>query len=61
MINSKEGKVVAEGSEIEVMADLACVIRGIHEVKEEKGNHPILSALRILKYVIIGLAYKGDE
>ncbi len=61
MIISKEGKVVAEGSEIEVMADLACIIRGIHEVKEENGNHPILSTLRILKYVIIGLTYKGDE
>ena len=52
---------MAEGSEIEVMADLACIIRGIHEVKEENGNHPILSTLRILKYVIIGLTYKGDE
>ncbi len=61
MINSKEGKVVAEGSEIELMADLACVVKGIHEVKVEMSNHPILSALRILKYVIIGLTYKGDE
>lgn len=38
MINSKEGKVVAEGSEIEVMADLACVVKGIHEVKVKKGG-----------------------
>ena len=61
MISSKEGKVETKGPEFEIMADLVCVIKGIHEVKEENGNHPILSTLRILKYVIIGLTYKGDE
>ncbi len=61
MISSKEGKVETKGPEFEIMADLVCVIKGIHEDNVKNGKHSILSALRILKYVVIGLTYKGDE
>lgn len=61
MISSKEGKVETKGAEFEIMADLACAIKGIHEDNVEHGKHLVLSVLRILKYVVIGLTYKGDE
>jgi hypothetical protein len=61
VISSKEGKVETKGPEFEIMADLACVIKGLHEDNVKNGKHPLQSSLKILKYVVIGLTYKGDE
>lgn len=60
MISSNRGYVDIEGTEIDVMADLACTIRAIKDDRIENGIHPVMTALRILKYVIIGLTYKGQ-
>lgn len=60
MINSNRGKVTIEESEIDVMADLSCTVWAIKNDRVEKGVHPVQSALRILKYVVIGLTYRGE-
>ncbi len=61
MISSNEGDVVVKGPENEMLADLACLIKGIQNRNTKKGIHPIRSVLQILHYVFIGLTYKGDE
>lgn len=60
MIYSNEGKVTIKGAEIDVMADFACVVKGIKDDRVEKGVLPVTSVLQILKYVVIGLTYRGE-
>lgn len=61
MINTSQGEVNIDGIEIEVMADLAVIIRVLLNLEKENGFHPVMAALRILKYVMIGLTYRKKE
>lgn len=60
MISSDRGEIEINGSEIIVMADLACIIKAIKDDRAGKGIHPVMATLRILKYVIIGLTYREE-
>ena len=55
MISVRQYEVEIEGVEIEVMADLAIFVRRLLDLEIENGFHPVMAALRILKYVMIGL------
>ena len=60
MIKCKEGLINIDGSDVETLTDLACIVKAIQTDGVEKGVHPIVSALRIFKYVVIGLTYRGE-
>lgn len=60
MIKCKEGLINIDGNDVETLADLACIVKAIQTDSVEKGVRPVLSALRILKYVVIGLTYRGE-
>ena len=61
MIYGNEGKVIMKGAEIDVMAELSCIIKGIKDERIQKGANPVLASLQILKYIVIGLTYRGEE
>ncbi len=61
MINSNRGLVNIEGGEITVMADLACAVKAVQVDNVAKGIHPVRSAIRILRYVFIGLIYREED
>lgn len=61
MIYGNEGKVIVKGAEIDVMAELSYIIKEIKEDRIQKGVHPVLASLQILKYIVIGLTYRGEE
>lgn len=61
MIYCNEGKVIVKGAEIDVMAELSCIIEEIKKDRIQKGVHPVLASLQILKYIVIGLTYRGEE
>ena len=61
MISVRQYEVEIEGVEIEVMADLAIFVRRLLDLEIENGFHPVMAALRILKYVMIGLTYRKQE
>lgn len=60
MINCKEGTVPIEGDIVETMADLACIVKAIQDNGAKKDRHPVRLALMTLKYVVIGLTYRGE-
>lgn len=60
MIYVNEGKTIVKGAEIDVMAELSCIIKEIKNDRVRKGVHPVTSVLQILKYVVIGLTYRGE-
>ena len=61
MISVRQYEVEIEGVEIEVMADLAIFVRRLLDLEIENGFRPVMAALRILKYVMIGLTYRKKE
>ena len=52
MIRSDKGEVNISGEEAALCADLACMIRALRDV---------LSIWKIMKYVFIGLTYRGGD
>ena len=52
MIRSDKGKVNISGEEVALCADLACMIRALRDA---------LSIRKIVKYVFIGLTYRGGD
>ena len=60
MIKCKYGTVHIEGGVVETMADLACIVKAIQSYGAEKDSHPVRLALMTLKYVGIGLTYRGE-
>lgn len=52
MIRSENGVVDAYGGDLTLCADLACIIKAIQKR---------LGILKIIKYVFIGLTYRGGE
>lgn len=52
MIRSDKGEVNISGEEAALCADLACMIRALRDA---------LSIWKIMKYVFIGLIYRGGD
>ena len=52
VIRSENGNVTVYGGDLMLCADLACLVKSIHT---------ILSILKIIKYVFIGLTYREGE
>lgn len=60
MIKCKEGRIDIDGNDVEKLADLARIVKAIQTDSTGQGVHPVTSVLQILKYVVIGLTYRGE-